>query len=181
MLGATVEQGCHPVYGEPKDHRAESLAIDHLFNHPDRIGVVAEWIYSAFWADKAGYRAATFAALLRQARDPNAIPLSLLALVAGEPAGTINLIDNDDEGRPHLRPWLAALYVAPQFRRQGVGTRLIAALQREAARLGFSEMFLGTDRPAYYARLGAAFHEQASETLCIMRIPVAPGVTAAGA
>jgi predicted N-acetyltransferase YhbS len=148
------------------------IVVDHLFHHPDRIPLVASWIYSEFWADKAGYSAAKFEALLRQASDPNAIPLSLLAFVDGQPTGTINLIENDDQRRPHLYPWLAALFVAPEYRRKRVGTALIEVLVREAKRLGFSKMFLGTDQPSYYARIGAQFHEQASETLCILRLPV---------
>lgn len=148
------------------------VAIEHLFRHPDRVPLVAEWIYREFWTDKPGYSPQTFEALLRQADDLDAIPLSLLALVDGRPAGTINLIDCDDESRPHLTPWLAALYVVPAHRRQGVGTSLIRALLDEARRLGISQMYLGTDRPAYYARRGAVFHEQASQTLSIMRLPV---------
>lgn len=154
------------------DGHVMPIQVDHLFRHPEHIGLVAGWIYTAFWADKPGYSEATFDALLRQASDPDAIPLSLLARVDEEPAGTINLIANDDERRPHLYPWLAALFVAQHYRRQGVGRALIAALMDEAGRLGFSEMYLGTDQPDYYARVGAQFHEQATDTLCIMRLPI---------
>ncbi|KYC36745.1 hypothetical protein WA1_44520 [Scytonema hofmannii PCC 7110] len=150
------------------------ISIHHLFNHPDCIQQVATWIYTEFWADKTGYTVETFERLLRQASDAAQIPLSLLALVEGQPAGTINLIANDDEHRPHLYPWLAALFVLPQYRGCGVGTSLVRALLYEAKQLGFSEMFLGTDQPGFYCQFGAEFYEQANETLCIMRLPV-PG------
>jgi GNAT superfamily N-acetyltransferase len=145
------------------------IHIDHLFNHPEHTRLVAGWIYREFWAGRAGYNVDTFEVLLRQAGDPDRIPLCLLALADGLPAGTVNLVHNDDSKRPHLHPWLAALLVVPEYRQQGVGTALVRAILQEAGRLGFRELFFGTDIPAFYARLGAEHHEQAGEDLCIMR------------
>lgn len=145
------------------------VKIDHLFRHPRHLPLVAEWIYREFWADRPGYSPEFFAGLLRDAADPDRIPLSLLALSDGEPAGTINLIDNDDRSRPHLHPWLAALVVVPAFRKRGLGTLLVRSLLREAGRLGFREVFFGSDIPAYYLKLGAEYVEKATESLWIMR------------
>lgn len=148
---------------------ALALQIDHLFNHPESIRLVAGWIYDEFWRDKPGYSADTFDRLLRQANDPARIPLSLLALAEGEPAGTVNLIHSDSPSRPQLHPWLAALFVVPAHRCHGIGRALCRALVAEARRLGFSELFLGTDIPAFYFALGAELHEQLTDSLCIMR------------
>jgi predicted N-acetyltransferase YhbS len=147
------------------------LTIDHLFNHSEHIPQVADWIYGEFWADKPDYSAAFFERLLCQASDPNKIPLSLVAIADGQPAGIINLIANDDPARLHLTPWLAALVVAAPYRGQGIGTRLVQTLQDNARHLGYTHLFLGTDQPAFYARLGAEPYEQASATLQIMRLP----------
>ncbi len=147
--------------------------IDHLVYHPEHIRLVAGWIYREFWEGKAGYSVGTFETLLRQAGDPDHVPLSLLALAEGRPAGTVNLIHNDDPERPHLHPWLAALVVVPEFRHHGIGAALVRALAREARRLGFFELFLGTDIPAFYTRLGAQLHEQVTDVFCIMRLPLA--------
>ena len=91
--------------------------VEHLFDHPAHLPLVAEWIYREFWVGKAGYSAATFATLLRQADSADRIPLSLLALVDDQPVGTVNLIHCDSESRPDLHPWLAALVVVPILRR----------------------------------------------------------------
>lgn len=40
-----------------------------------------------------------------------------------------------------------------------------------AARLGYDAVYLGTDAPAFYARFGASFHEQARPDLVTMRCP----------
>jgi GNAT superfamily N-acetyltransferase len=143
--------------------------IDHLFNHPERIRLVAGWIYDEFWRDKPGHSVETFVGLLSAAGDPNRVPLSLLALAGDLPAGTVNLVHTDSEAPPDLHPWLAALFVAPETRRRGIGTALVRELNAHAARLGFGELFLGTDIPAFYERLGAERVQTVRGDLCIMR------------
>jgi predicted N-acetyltransferase YhbS len=147
-----------------------SLAIDHLFEHPEHVPLVAGWIYDEFWRGRPGYSVATFEGLLRQASDPDRIPLSLLALADGAPAGTVNLVHTDSEARPDLHPWLAALVVVPEHRRRGIGSALVRELTRLAARLGFDELFLGTDIPAFYTRFGAQPYQTVRDDLCIMRV-----------
>ena len=147
------------------------IEIDHLFNHPRHIARVAGAIYDEFWADQNGYSAADLERLLGDANSDSSIPLSFVALALGEPVGTINLIDNDDEARTHLHPWLAALVVLEPHRGQGIGTALVERLLDAAARLGYSELYLGTDAPAFYARFGATIHEHARSDLVIMRCP----------
>ena len=111
--------------------------------------------------------------MLRDADNPDRIPLSLLALVDGQPAGTVNLIHNDDKTRPHLHPWLAALVVVPERRGQGIGSALVRALLQEARRLGCDELYLGTDIPGFYERLGAVIHEQLREDHWVMCVSLA--------
>lgn len=149
-----------------------TVQIDHLFHHPELLRDVAEMIYHEFWRDRPGYSPDFFAALLRQATTPDAIPLSLVALVDGKLAGTINLIENDDADRPHLRPWLAALVVAAPLRGHGIGTQLVKRLKAEARRLGCNELYLGTDAPPFYSRLGAVWQESTGRSIEIMRLPL---------
>ena len=80
----------------------------------------------------------------------------------------MNLVDNDHESRPDLSPWLAALLVSPNHRGRGVGSRLVRSLVLEAVRLAIPRVYLGTDIPEYYARLGAELYEQSPDGYCIM-------------
>ncbi len=144
--------------------------IADLFQHPDHIPLVAQWIYDEFWADKEAFTPEALAGLLRTATDPREVPLSLLAFDGDQPVGTVNLIENDDENRPHLRPWLAALYVLPECRNRGVGSQLVRALKGRADAMGIDNLYLGTDNPGFYERLGAQAHEQLAEDFCIMRL-----------
>lgn len=152
------------------------LVVDHLFRHAQHRPYVARLIYDEFWRDRPGYSAEHFERRLAEAREPGLIPLSFVALDAGRPVGTVNLVDNDDEARAHLHPWLAALAVVSDRRRAGVGRALVGRLLDEAAALGFETVYLGTDAPAYYARFGAEILERSTDALVVMRCPT----TAAG-
>jgi predicted N-acetyltransferase YhbS len=151
------------------------LQITHLFEHPQHIDQVAAWIHAEFWADKEIHTPESLAALLRQATTPDSIPLSRLALVDGIPVGTVNLVENDDDQRKHLRPWLAALLVVPEHRRRGIGSALVRDLQRCAAMLGIDTLYLGTDNPDFYIQLGARIHEQVNNDFAIMQLGVERG------
>lgn len=150
-----------------------TLRIAHLSDHPDQIATVASWIYEAFWRERpeSGFTPETLEGYLREADNPDAIPLSLLALVDGRPAGTVNLVEDDVFHRPAMRPWLAALVVTPEFRGRGVGTALVEACRQHAARLGISSLYLGTDIPDFYLAFGAESLEREGD-LDIMRLPV---------
>jgi len=150
-----------------------TLEIVHLFEGPEHLERVAGWIYREFWADKPGYSVATFVGLLGDATDPDRIPLSLLALWDGAPAGTVNLIACDSQRRPDLTPWLAALVVPPEFRRRGVGAALVRRCCEEARRLGHGELFLGTDIPGFYEPLGARDFQLFENNMRIMRVGLA--------
>ncbi len=151
-----------------------ALRIDHLHNHFRHTRVVAGWIYDEFWRDKPGYSVETFETLLSQATDPGRIPLSLLALDDDNPVGTVNLIHNDSPSRPHLHPWLAALFVVPEKRGSGIGSALCRTLLSHARRLGLSQVYLGTDIPTFYSRLGAEVIESVGDSLCVMRVRLGP-------
>ncbi len=145
--------------------------IDHLFRTPEHTGTVAGWIYREFWEGRDGYDRATLESLLKNADDPHRIPLSLLARVGEAPAGTVNLIEHDFSKRPELTPWLAALVVEKRFRGMGIGSALTRALLSEAARLGIETLYLCTDIPEFYARLGALRHETV-DGLHVMRFMI---------
>lgn len=146
-------------------------SIHHLFQLPQHTGTVAGWIYREFWEDRNGYDQATLEKLLRDADDPGHIPLSLIAIADGVPAGTVNLIAHDNSKRPELTPWLAALVVVRNYRGAGIGSALVKRLLTEASRLGITRLYLGTDTPDFYTRLGA-FHHETVDGLHIMRFEI---------
>ena len=54
-----------------------------------------------------------------------------------------------------LTPWLGGVFVASQFRRQGIGAALCATVEDEARSRGIHTLYLFTlSQQAWYSRLG---------------------------
>jgi predicted N-acetyltransferase YhbS len=152
------------------ESRLATFQITHLFNHPHVIKPVAQMIYAEFWRDVVnGMSVADIVSHLHTATDATRIPLSLIALRGDELLGTVNLIENDDDARTHLRPWLAAMVVRSDVRGQHIGTQLVNALLTEARAMKIPTLYFGTDGPGFYERLGAIKYEQVRDDFCIMK------------
>jgi N-acetylglutamate synthase-like GNAT family acetyltransferase len=73
----------------------------------------------------------------------------------GQLIGSVSLILNDLPSRPDLNPWLASLYVFPDFRRQGHGRRLVQAALSKSHELGHTALFLFTEnRVSFFSQFG---------------------------
>lgn len=75
------------------------------------------------------------------------------ALWNGELAGFILLIHNDLDSHPHLKPWVASVLVAPEFRGRGIARALMASIEAAAHALGYSEAYLYTNKPDLYRKM----------------------------
>lgn len=82
------------------------------------------------------------------------LPRFYLLLKDGDPIGCYGLVTNDFISRHDLFPWFAALYVAENERGQALGSLLLEHGVREAARAGFSTLYLTTDHNGYYEKYG---------------------------
>lgn len=94
--------------------------------------------------------------LYNEAASSTGLPISLAAFVNGDVAGTASVIADDElPDATEPGPWLAAVFVAPEFRGQGVGSALAAEAVSRARALGHSEIYLYTrSRMTMYERLG---------------------------
>jgi predicted N-acetyltransferase YhbS len=146
-----------------------AFAIAHLFEVPQHRPLVAELIHEEFWVTVQGASAESMAQRLSQAQGTERLPLCLVALHEGQPIGTVNLVDNDDETHRDWHPWLAGMVVERAWRGRGVGSALVLALLAHARRLGFARVYFGTDGPGFYERLGAVRHLQPRPGFWFMR------------
>ena len=112
----------------------------------------ARWNYRE-WGHAAGRSlggtVAAFHAIL-ESRDEAA----LVAFMNGTPAGIVLLVDSDLESHGHLKPWLASLYVRPDFRGHGVGRALVDEVELMAGQRGDPVLYLYTATPDFYRTLG---------------------------
>jgi RimJ/RimL family protein N-acetyltransferase len=75
-------------------------------------------------------------------RGPRSGPRSgWIAFLGGEPAGLADLDVNEDQKLGHI-----AFYVAPAFRRRGVGTKIVRLVAKEARRMDLADLLATVER-----------------------------------
>lgn len=78
------------------------------------------------------------------------------------PMGSVSLVQDDLPDRPALNPWLASLFVFPEFRGRGLGKSLVQEALGQLRRRGHPQAFLFTEnRVSYFAEFNFTFQEQA--------------------
>ncbi len=122
------------------------MKIEYLADHPNFIPTLSRWFMEAspdYYKDKTVEDVkATFAPRLNRGR----VPLALVAIEDTEPLGTVSLLEESITTHTHLTPWLAGLHVAESRRHQGIATKLIEALIKEARAMNIETMYIGISR-----------------------------------
>jgi len=107
------------------------------------------------------------------------IPSTFVYDHQGRPAGSAAIVASDMDSRPQWSPWLASVFVAPEFRRQGIGGRLVRHVMAQAAAAGYQQLYLFTpDRAAFYQKLGwqpIAEESYRGSRVSVMRASLASG------
>ncbi len=151
------------------------MRITHLYQVPQHRMAVAALIHHEFWTEVPGASISGMAVRLDQAGSADSVPLCLVALSNDdEPIGAVNLVESDDDNHPEWTPWLAGMVVAAPWRGRGVGTALVQTLLNEAQRIGIAQVYLGSDGPGFYTRLGAVVQAQPREGFWFLRFDVRP-------
>jgi GNAT superfamily N-acetyltransferase len=116
--------------------------------------LIARWRYDAFFAQDGGTFEESRDAL-RAWMDGLGYETAMLAEVNRRPAGSCLFVREEIDPKHDLTPWLAALYVAPEYRRRGVARALVRAIEQHARDVGCGELYLYTiTAEPLYAKLG---------------------------
>ena len=127
-----------------------------LRDRPDVVPVLARWLKAAFSPNRAHVTLEVIEARLRaEPTAGDAFPITWVAFAGAEPIGCARFVAADHADRPELTPWLASVYVSPDWRRRGIASGLVRAVQTTAQDAGYSALYLYTpDQAKLYARLG---------------------------
>lgn len=137
------------------------LRIEHLADHPEVLPVLKEW-FETEWASYYGPGGPGDARgdLLAYANRTE-LPVGLVAFFEDELCGVAALKSESIATHLHLGPWAAAGLVNRSYRRRGIGTELIRALEEVARSLGYSRIYCGTSTAnRILEHLGWQFMEQ---------------------
>lgn len=137
------------------------MTIEYLADHPEALPTLARWQHAEWGYLRRGDTLAARTARLRAQMGRDSIPLTVVAFEAGETLGSASLIPHDMDTRMELTPWLAGVFVGPQFRRRGIGAQLVRRIGAEAARLDVPLLYLYTVHSEnFYAGLGWTLRER---------------------
>lgn len=131
----------------------DPLTISDLRQRPDFVETIADRMWHAWWRD-SGNPLSAVTGHLREFLPASRMPQGFVAHRGDIYVGSVLLIDNDLEERSHLKPWVAALWVEPEARQQGVGAALVEHGVATAFALGFPTVHLCAQatKSDFYAR-----------------------------
>lgn len=127
-----------------------AIIFETISGRPDLFDTVARWLWD-FWGNPKNFE--FYRSLISHSRD-DGIPMVYVAFVDGVPAGAVALLRSDLFSRQDLFPWMADLYVVPEYRSRGIGAALQELIIGKARDLGFKEIYLYTPLSGYYERKG---------------------------
>ncbi|TAL38878.1 MAG: GNAT family N-acetyltransferase [Spirochaetes bacterium] len=111
---------------------------------PDYAPVLAYWSYN-LWYRTRPIDYDVLVKSYRQRTTANTIPLAWAAVDESMPVGMVSLKNDDLWARKDLNPWLASLFVVPEFRRRGIAEELVAAVIGKARDLKLTMIYLFLD------------------------------------
>ena len=121
-----------------------TVTVSRLIAHPEVLPLVSEW-FRQEWPDWYGPGGpGDVEKDLRSFSNEGSLPLGVIAFSDGAPCGAAALKAESIPSHAHLGPWAAAGFVVPRLRGQGIGARLLSALEAEARVLGYSSIYCGT-------------------------------------
>ena len=139
----------------------KSVSIDYLKNYPHIAPVVGGWLFTQWGHHIEGDTLSAACKRVAGRLNDDRLPLSLIALIEGEPVGTASLFQHDMDTRPELSPWLAGVFVKDGRRNLGVGSKLVSAAEEAAKKLCIGKLYLFTpDKQSFYGRRGWSFFEE---------------------
>lgn len=119
---------------------------------PD-VALIARWRAEAFSVLDANseQEQRTLEAFVSEQSDQ----VALVAKLDETTIGTCLLVKSEIDPIHSVTPWLAGLFVAPEYRRLGAGKVLVRAIEEQAKQRGFLRLYLYTDDAVgFYEHLG---------------------------
>jgi len=138
-----------------------TIVISDLRAQPQFRDAVADRVWRTWWRER-GVALDEILDWVDTSLDESQIPMALVAHEGEVFAGTASVIACDLAERPQYSPWVAALWVEPEFRMRRVGHALVARAAATAFAQGAPTVYLCAREPlhGYYLRQGWTLQER---------------------
>ena len=148
------------------------MQILDLRDEPQQIPTLAEWHHQQWASLNPNGSLEKRILKMQDYLSDELVPSTFIAKTT-ELLGSAAIVENDMETKPDLTPWLASVFVAPEYRRQGVGSQLVKHAMQKAKQAGIEAMYLFTpDQVNFYQKLGwevIANEEYRGHSVMVMR------------
>lgn len=135
-----------------------NLNIEFLADKPELVPLLAQWTYAQWSKYDPELTVARVTESLEQRFNREKIPLTYVALDGNKPIGMATLKESIRvSGYKNKTPWLGSFYIIPEYRNQGVGSELLAAIYESAKKLGYNTIYLFSsdlDMVPWYSKQG---------------------------
>jgi N-acetylglutamate synthase-like GNAT family acetyltransferase len=132
------------------------LEVVPLSTRPDFAEICASWSYGSWGChtpDASIYK--SIENYKERAANKDQLPSTWVACENQKCAGMASLVECDNEERKDLFPWLASVFVHPDFRKRGIASMLVQHIYGEAKKQGYKNLYLFTpDAEKLYEKNG---------------------------
>lgn len=132
------------------------MKIDFLAEHPQLISTLARLLHEE-WGDlKPWSNVSRVEARIAASAQRNGVPATFVAVADdGSLIGSASLKFLELPAHPDKQYWLGEVFVRKEYRRKGIGSKLISACIRYAGSIGISVLYLYTpDQATLYQQYG---------------------------
>jgi N-acetylglutamate synthase-like GNAT family acetyltransferase len=132
------------------------MNIESIADHLELLPIIGQWHWDEWGHADPNGSVDTWTAGLGERTLRDQIPTTYIALSSqSDLLGSVTLVDSDMDTHQELTPWLAGLYVQPDFRNLGIGSKLVNHAVNKVRSMGISQLFLYSSTAAgLYMKLG---------------------------
>jgi len=132
------------------------MNIESITDHLDLLTTIGQWHWEEWGHADPNGSVGTWTDGLCQKTHRDQVPTTYVALSEqGDLLGSVTLVDCDMDPHQELSPWLAGLFVHPDFRTQGIGSKLVNHAVGKVRSMGLSQLFLySSTATGLYKKLG---------------------------
>ena len=133
-----------------------ALQIYPLSEKPEFAETCAAWSFGEWGCYVEGSSLEkTLQAYKKRASKDESIPRTWVGMIGSKMVATTSIVECDHNDHKDLTPWLASVFVHPEFRGKGYASALIKNTHNEVKKMGVEKFYLFTpDAAELYAKHG---------------------------